>query len=122
MRQSGCSEAGNGPVQMRSRINIHLQSVRATVRIGHRVLASPLICCRHGEHLCGSKDLPEPLILPKIERTAAPVVDVGQDDWSTVRESEFISSERWDPARVRNGRVIEIIPRVKSGVSDELEE
>src|SRR5205807_3445713 len=95
----------------------YLQRVRAAVRICHQVPTRSLGCGWHSQNLGRSQRLPESLILHKIERAASAVIHMRQHDRPAIRKTELISPEWRNSARLRNRWVIEIIPRIESGVS-----
>src|SRR5947209_20196673 len=97
-------------------IHRYLQRVRAAVRVLHKVLTRSLVCGWYSQNLGGSQHLPESLILHKIERAVSAVIQMRQHNRPTIRKSELISTEWRNSARLRNRRVIEIIPRIESGV------
>ena len=92
------------------------------VGIGDEVLAGALSWRGHGEHLRGSEDLAESLILAEVEGRFAAIVEVGQKDGAAVGESEFVAAEGRDAARLGDGGVVEVIARIEGGVAQELEE
>src|SRR4029077_776282 len=104
--------------QHRSNFRIHryMQRVRAAVRVLHDVLTRSLGCGWYSQNLGRPQHLPESLILHKIERAVPAVIQMRQHDGPAIRKSELISAEWRNSARLCNRWVIEIIPRIESGV------
>src|SRR5262249_49731581 len=76
---------------------------------------------RYGEHLRGTKDLPEALILAEEESCAAAVVDRGDYNRATDGDAKLVTCERRNSALVEIAFVVEEIAGVESGVADEFE-
>src|SRR5882762_5629257 len=115
-------EAIAGQHRSNCRIQRDMQRVRAAVRVLHDVLTRSRGDGWYSQNLGRSQHLPESLTLHNIERAVSAVIQMRQHDRPAIRKSELISTEWRNSARLRNRWVIEIIPRIESGVPYELEE
>src|SRR6266849_2689439 len=87
----------------------------------HDVDSLPLGLSRHREYLCGSKNLPEALILREIKCLATAIVNSRKDDRAAVGDAEFIAGKRRETARAQIALVVEVISRVEGCIADKFE-
>ena len=79
-------------------------------------------CGGDGKDLRRAQHLPKALILAKIKRAVAAVVNLRNHDRAAVGKAEFIAHKRRNAALVGDALVIKIIARVEGGIAGEFEE
>src|SRR6185503_10300054 len=71
---------------------------------------------------CGSKNLPESLVLHEIKSAIVALIDVRNKNRATVGETKLIASKRRDPTGIGGRWVVKVIACVKSRVAHEFED